>query len=72
MPEIEKTERTIAPIGQREAVTEDPELEVHDMGSTNGMLVDGHRISRTGLHDGSQVKIGSTTMTVRVVEGGLA
>jgi small subunit ribosomal protein S1 len=27
MPEIEKTERTIAPIGQREAVTEDPELE---------------------------------------------
>ena len=26
MPEIEKTERTIAPIGQREAVTEDPDL----------------------------------------------
>jgi Protein of unknown function (DUF3662)/FHA domain len=45
-------------------------IEVHDLGSTNGMLVDGHRISRTGLHDGSQVKIGSTTMTVRVVEGG--
>ena len=45
-------------------------IEVHDLGSTNGMLVDGHRISRTGLRDGSQVKIGSTTMTVRVVEGG--
>src|SRR6187431_2963566 len=27
MPEIEKTERTIAPIGQREAVTEDPDFE---------------------------------------------
>ncbi len=45
-------------------------IEVHDLGSTNGMLVDGHRISRTGLRDGSQVKIGNTTMTVRVVEGG--
>ncbi len=45
-------------------------IEVHDLGSTNGMLVDGHRISRTRLQDGSQVKIGNTTMTVRVVEGG--
>ena len=45
-------------------------IEVHDLGSTNGMLVDGHRISRTRLRDGSQVKIGNTTMTVRVVEGG--
>ena len=43
-------------------------IEVHDLGSTNGMLVDGHRITHTGLHDGSQVKIGNTTMTVRVVE----
>ena len=46
-------------------------IEAHDLGSTNGMLVDGHRISRTGLRDGSQVKIGNTTMTVRVVEGGM-
>lgn len=44
-------------------------IEVHDLGSTNGMLVDGHRITRTGLRDGSEVRIGSTTMTVRVVEG---
>ena len=43
-------------------------IEVHDLGSTNGMLVDGHRIAHTGLRDGSQVKIGNTTMTVRVVE----
>ncbi|MEP9362944.1 DUF3662 and FHA domain-containing protein [Nocardioides sp. CN2-186] len=43
-------------------------IEVHDLGSTNGMLVDGHRITHTGLRDGSQVKIGNTTMTVRVVE----
>ncbi len=43
-------------------------IEVHDLGSTNGMLVDGHRIAHTRLRDGSQVKIGNTTMTVRVLE----
>jgi hypothetical protein len=42
-------------------------LRVSDLGSTNGMLVDGHRISTTGLRDGSQVKIGNTTLTVRIV-----
>ncbi|MDI6910197.1 DUF3662 and FHA domain-containing protein [Nocardioides sp.] len=45
-------------------------IEVNDLGSTNGMLVDGHRITHTGLRDGSQVKIGNTTMTVRVLEEG--
>jgi Protein of unknown function (DUF3662)/FHA domain len=45
-------------------------IKVVDLGSTNGMLVDGHRITSTGLHDGSQVKIGNTTMTVRVLEEG--
>ena len=39
-------------------------LSVQDLGSTNGMLVDGHRITSTGLRDGSTVKIGHTTMTV--------
>lgn len=43
-------------------------IEVHDLGSTNGMLVDGHRINHTGLRDGSVVRIGNTTMTVRVLE----
>lgn len=47
---------------------DDLQLSVRDLGSTNGMLVDGHRISHTALHDGSTVKIGNTTMTVRVVE----
>ena len=45
-------------------------LEVHDLGSTNGMLVDGHRITSTRLRDGSEVRIGSTTMVVRVLEDG--
>jgi hypothetical protein len=45
-------------------------LKAVDLGSTNGMLVDGHRITSTGLRDGSQVRIGNTTMTVRVLEEG--
>ena len=43
-------------------------IEVRDLGSTNGMLVDGHRITHTAVHDGTRVKIGNTTMTVRVVQ----
>jgi len=43
-------------------------IEVRDLGSTNGMHVDGHRVTHTGVRDGTQVKIGNTTMTVRVVE----
>jgi hypothetical protein len=42
---------------------------VQDLGSTNGMLVDGHRLASTPLQDGSEVKVGRTTLTVRVVEG---
>lgn len=47
---------------------DDLRLSVRDLGSTNGMLVDGHRINHTALRDGSTVKIGNTTMTVKVVE----
>jgi Protein of unknown function (DUF3662)/FHA domain len=43
-------------------------ISVQDLGSTNGMLVDGHRIASTALHDGSEVRVGRTTMTVRVEE----
>jgi len=32
------------------------------------MLVDGHKVKRSPLDDGSTVRIGNTTMTVRVVE----
>jgi hypothetical protein len=44
-------------------------LEVRDLGSTNGMLVDGHRSTRSRVQDGTRVKIGSTTMTVHVEKG---
>jgi hypothetical protein len=43
-------------------------IEVQDLGSTNGMLIDGHRMASAPLRDGSEVRVGRTTMTVRVVE----
>jgi pSer/pThr/pTyr-binding forkhead associated (FHA) protein len=42
-----------------------PGVSVVDLGSTNGMLVDGRRVDQATLQDGSTVKIGNTTMTVR-------
>jgi hypothetical protein len=45
---------------------EEPSVTVRDLGSTNGMQVDGHRVARVGVRHGSTVRIGNTTMTVRV------
>ena len=50
---------------------DNPRLAVRDLGSTNGMLVDGHRITHTAVHDGTTVKIGNTTMTVIIIEEGI-
>lgn len=36
-----------------------------DLGSTNGMLVNGSRVQQATIEDGGTVKIGNTTMTVR-------
>lgn len=44
-----------------------PHLSAIDLGSTNGMTVDGERVQHARLSDGSQVKVGNTTMTVRAV-----
>ncbi|MFT3873589.1 MAG: DUF3662 and FHA domain-containing protein [Nocardioides sp.] len=43
-------------------------ISVRDLGSTNGMLVDGHRATAVRLRNGSRVRIGSTDMILRVVE----
>mgnify|MGYP000857566701 CR=1 FL=1 len=43
-------------------------IGVRDLGSTNGMLVDGHRATSVALRDGSRVRIGSSDIVVRVVE----
>ena len=44
-------------------------VEAVDLGSTNGILVDGTKVARARLRDGSMIKIGHTEMTVRI-EGG--
>jgi len=43
-------------------------LQVRDLGSTNGMTVDGHKVTTVGVRDGSTVVIGKTTITVVVTE----
>jgi Protein of unknown function (DUF3662)/FHA domain len=43
-------------------------VTVQDLGSTNGVLVDGHRVATAPLHDGSEVRVGRTVLTVRVEE----
>lgn len=42
-----------------------PEVSVIDLGSTNGMFVNGQRVQQATLDDGAEVRIGNTTMTVR-------
>lgn len=41
-----------------------------DMGSTNGILVDGNRVERARLHDGSTIKVGHTEMVLRIEDEG--
>jgi hypothetical protein len=43
------------------------DVSVVDLGSTNGMLVNGSRVQQATLDDGGTVQIGNTTMTVRFV-----
>lgn len=43
----------------------DPRITIEDMGSTNGIIVDGRRVQTSQLRDGSRVELGSTRMLVR-------
>ncbi len=46
--------------------TEDaPQVTIEDMGSTNGIVVDGRRVQSAPLRDGSRVELGNTRMLVR-------
>ena len=45
-----------------------PHVWVHDLGSTNGMLVDGRRVEQATLLDGSVVRVGNTDVVIRVVD----
>ncbi len=43
-------------------------LSVEDLGSTNGILIDGNAAQAATLYDGSQVRLGNTTLTVHRVD----
>lgn len=40
-----------------------PRVSVHDMGSTNGVLVNGRKVETATLTDGAEVRIGNTVLT---------
>ncbi len=40
---------------------------IRDLGSTNGTLVDGRRVTEAPLHDGARIQLGSTVVTYRDV-----
>jgi len=42
---------------------------VVDLGSTNGTLVNGHRIEHATLTEGSTIKVGNTSMTLHLEKG---
>ncbi|TNM38469.1 DUF2662 domain-containing protein [Nocardioides albidus] len=44
------------------------QVEVHDMGSTNGIRVDGQKVARARLGDGSRVQIGHTSLVLRLLQ----
>lgn len=43
-----------------------PRISVHDLGSTNGVSVNGRRVEHATLADGATIKIGNTTMSLRL------
>ena len=54
-------------------VTEDPagpRVSVHDLGSTNGVLVNGRRVEDATLADGAVIRIGNTTLTLHQRQDG--
>jgi len=44
-------------------------LQIVDLGSTNGIIVNGHKVRQAALQEGSRIEIGSTRMLVHVPAG---
>jgi pSer/pThr/pTyr-binding forkhead associated (FHA) protein len=40
-------------------------VTIHDLGSTNGIVVNGQRVDYAALHDGSQILLGNTLLVLR-------
>ena len=48
---------------------DEPRVTLIDLGSTNGVSVDGKRVEQARLVDGATIKIGTTTLTLRLRQG---
>jgi len=46
-----------------------PRITVHDLGSTNGVSVNGRRVEQATLVDGATIRIGNTTMSLHLKQG---
>ena len=46
-----------------------PHITVHDLGSTNGVSVNGRRVEQATLVDGATIRIGNTTMSLHLKQG---
>jgi hypothetical protein len=44
-------------------------IDIVDLGSTNGIMVNGQRVQHAALHEGSRIEIGSTRMLVHAPAG---
>ena len=44
-------------------------VDIVDLGSTNGIMVNGQRVQQSALHEGSRIEIGSTRMLVHAPAG---
>ena len=44
-------------------------IDIVDLGSTNGIVVNGQRVQQAALHEGSRIEIGSTRMLVHAPAG---
>ena len=45
------------------------QIDIVDLGSTNGIVVNGHRVQQAALQEGSRIEIGSTRMLVHAPAG---
>jgi hypothetical protein len=44
------------------------EVTVHDLGSTNGVILNGQRVADGHVRDGSHIQLGNTVIVVRITE----
>ena len=56
-------------VEEPQALDGQPRITVHDLGSTNGMSVNGKRVEKATLADGATIRIGNTTMTLHLKRG---